>query len=208
MEDTELLERWRAGDKKAGVDLFDRHYEAVLRFFRNKAGDDAADLVQRTFLALVESRDRYQGDASFRTFVFAVAKNVLYNHYRSKERAPEMDFSVVSIADLAPTASGVLVRRSEERLLLEALRRLPLDYQVALELYYWESMTAADLGRVMGVPEGTARTRIRRAKELVEEQLRALVESPAELTSTVGDLDGWASGLRRRMGEGEARPKG
>ena len=75
-------------------------------------------------------------------------------------------------------------------------RRLPLELQVVLELYFWEEMTAADIGRVIDKPEGTVRTRVRRAKQLLEEILPTLAASPQELKSTTSGLDDWAASLR------------
>jgi hypothetical protein len=66
-------------------------------------------------------------------------------------------------------------------LLLQAMRKIPLESQMILELYYWENMTAKDIGDVLEIPEGTARTRIRRAKQLLEAQLGELATSPAVL---------------------------
>ena len=55
--DFELLERWRGGDLDAGNVLFERHFAGVYRFFARKTTGDAADLVQKTFLACTEGRD-------------------------------------------------------------------------------------------------------------------------------------------------------
>ena len=67
-----------------------------------------------------------------------------------------------------------------------------------LELYYWESMTAKDLGEVLEIPEGTVRGRIRRAKQLLEEQLTQLAETD-DLKSTMSNLDSWAKSLRAKV---------
>ena len=76
--DIDLLDAWRAGDPRAGNELFNRHFDSVCRFFANKAGNEVDDLIQRTFLACVEGRDRFRGDASFRGYLFGVARNVLH----------------------------------------------------------------------------------------------------------------------------------
>lgn len=109
--DVELLEAWRAGDKRAGKRLFERHYDAVHRFFRNKVGSDAPDLVQKTFLGCIESVDRFRGEGSFRSWLFAVAYRQLCKHYRSKssERA-RFDVGMISAADLDPTPSRMSKR--------------------------------------------------------------------------------------------------
>jgi RNA polymerase sigma-70 factor (ECF subfamily) len=199
--DEALLDAWRAGDMKAGERLFDRHFAVVTRFFRNKVDSAMDDLVQSTFLGLLEARDRFRGDNTFHSFVLGVAFNVLRNHYRRRRvDAQRLDFGVTSMHDLAPGPSQVIVERNEQRLLLEALRRMPFEQQVLLELYYFESMTAPEIAAILEVPVGTVRTRIRRAKQLVEEQLRGLEGNVRDLESTLGDLDGWARSVRAKLG--------
>lgn len=198
--DVELLEAWRGGDRQAGQRLFERHYGSVARFFQNKVDAGVDDLIQRTFLACVESKERMRGEASFRTFLFAVARNLLSKHYRGKRGDGEhVDFGVTSVHDLGPSPSVVIAEHQEQRVLLEALRRIPLEHQIILELYYWESLTSVEVAQLLDVPHGTARTRIRRAKQLLEEQLRALQGDQAQLESTIANLDSWAASLRKML---------
>jgi RNA polymerase sigma-70 factor (ECF subfamily) len=202
--DVELLQAWRSGDRRAGEKLFERHYDAVSRFFRNKLEFGVDDLIQRTFLACVESRERIRGEASFRTYLFAVARNLLGKHYRGQQRhGDRIDFGVTSLHDLAASPSVAVAEHEQQRLLLEGLRRIPLDHQIILELYYWERLTSAEIAQVLDVPHGTARTRIRRAKQLLEQQMRALEGDRALIESTIGDLEAWASSLRKLF-EGRA----
>jgi RNA polymerase sigma factor (sigma-70 family) len=195
--DGELLEAWRNGDKRAGKILFERHYDAVHRFFRNKVGSDAPDLVQKTFLGCVEGVDRYRGEGSFRSWLFSVAYRQLCKHYRSKasERA-RFEVGTVSVGDLDPTPSRVLADRREQRVLLEALRRIPLELQVALELHYWEQMSDADIARALEMPLGTTKSRLRRGRQLLAERMAEIAASPDELQSTLANLDQWAEQLR------------
>lgn len=198
--DIELLDAWRAGDQAAGEQLFERHFAAVARFFRNKVSSGVDDLIQTTFLGCLEARDRFRGDASFRTFLFAVAHNVLRHHFRRTRREDaRIDFGQFSVQDLAPGPSSVVAKKAEQRLVLQALRRIPVDYQVVLELYFWEPLKAHEIAQVLDVPEGTVRTRIRRAKQLLEEQLRELAESPEQLSRTTGSLEDWARGIRDQI---------
>lgn len=198
--DAELLQAWRGGDRGAGEELFERHFDAIARFFRNKVDHGIDDLIQRTFLACVESRDKFRGDSSFRTFLFAVAHNVLGKHFRSKKRhGDRIDFGVTSVFDLSPSPSVIVAQHREQQVLLQALRRIPIDHQIVLELYFWEKLTAAEVGQVVGVPEGTAKTRIRRAKQLLEEEMGKLVAGKQQLESTIANLDGWAASLRDQV---------
>lgn len=197
--DEELLEAWRRGSTAAGEDLFERHFDAVMRFFRNKLDEGPEELVQRTFLACIESRDRFRGDASFRTFLFSVAHNVLKNHFRSKRRrGVHIDFSADSVYGLAPSPSTIVARERNHRLLLDALRRIPIDAQVALELQYWENLSGLEIAEVLGVPLGTAKTRLRRARQLLATALEPLAH--AESFDIAGaDLDAWARDLRQAV---------
>jgi RNA polymerase sigma factor (sigma-70 family) len=199
-DDQQLLESWRRGDEDAGEQLFEQYYEGLARFFRSKAGDGAADLIQRTFLILLETKSRMREGTSFHCYLYGIARNVLYEHYRGKRRDGErFQPDENSVEDLGPTPTTLMAQAQETRLLLQALRHIPLESQLILELYYWEQMTAKEIADVLEVPEGTARTRIRRAKQLLEAQLAALADTPQLLQSTVTDLDSWAQHLRTAL---------
>jgi RNA polymerase sigma factor (sigma-70 family) len=203
--DDELLTAWRAGDRRAGEELFDHHWKALTRFFRNKVGhgvgDGMDDLIQQTVLGLLEAKHYYRGEGSFRSFVFGVAYNVLRNHYRRARRdAERLDFGVTSIFDLASGPAEVLAGKHEQRLLLEGLRKIPVEHQVLLELYFWEPLPAPEIAQILGVPVGTVRTRIRRAKALLEAELGRLSADPRLLESTLSNLDDWARSVRGGVG--------
>lgn len=195
--DLDLLDAWRDGDQAAGNELFDRHFRALYRFFRNKVGDGIDDLVQKTFLACVEGRDRFRKDSTFRTYMYAAARRILYRGIENRRRDEgRIDYGATSVHELRTGAESVLARENEHRILLEALRRIPLDFQIAVELYYWEGMKGRELAAALDIPEATVRSRLRRGLEHLRKQLEELADSPELLESTVGNLDAWAKGLR------------
>jgi RNA polymerase sigma-70 factor (ECF subfamily) len=202
--DAELLEAWRAGDRRAGRELFDRHFAKIHRFFHNKVATGVDDLVQQTFLACTESRDGYRGDSSFRAWLFGIANNVLRMHLRAKHG--QIDGSMQSVCDLGPSPSALVMARAEQRLLLEGLRRIPLDYQIVLELHFWEHMSGSEIADALAIPEGTVRTRLRRGRIALTEQVRGLAAAPAEVTSTLDGLDRWAASIREQIGARRAEP--
>ncbi|MBK8262937.1 MAG: RNA polymerase sigma factor [Nannocystis sp.] len=195
-DDFALLDAWRAGDLEAGSQLFDRHFESIHRFLRHKVGDDTDEVMQRTLLACVESRDRFRGASTFRTFLFGVARLELFSHYRRRKKADaHTDFESCTFFDLDPSPSVIVARHKEQQLLHEALRRLPVDLQIALELHYWENMSATEIATVLEIPAGTVKSRLRRAKEMLRETMERVTQSRAHLESSLGDLDGWARSL-------------
>lgn len=198
--DEALLAAWREGDRTAGEELFGRHFEAVARFFRNKADDPIDDLVQKTFLGCIDSREQFRGESSFRAFLFGVARNVLGKHWRERARDRlDFDGGEISVAELGASPSSIVARDQQELMVLNGLRRIPLDYQIALELHYWESMTAAEIGAALHIPVGTAKNRIRRAKQMLEAELRAMSCGRREIEPISSRLDTWARSLRETL---------
>ncbi len=198
-DDVALIAAWRGGDARSGEQLFERYFDPLYRFFSNKVGQGVDDLIQETFLACLSGAE-FRGESSFRTYLFTLARNALYAHFRKLGRArDEVDVLDISVAESATSPSGVVAQRREERLLLEALRNLPLDMQIALELFYWEDLSGPELAEVLDVPEGTVRSRLRRAREALDAKLAELAGDPAVLTSTMTDLDAWAKRVRDRL---------
>ena len=134
-----------------------------------------------------------RAEASPRTFLFAIAHHVLLGWVRDRQRAAaRVDLGTVSAAALGPTPSSMLHAHRRERVLLEALRVLPLDAQIVLELTYFEEMSRADVAEVTGLPPGTVASRLRRARELLEVELvrrgAAPEPDPAELSASARAL--------------------
>lgn len=194
--DAQLMERWRAGDRAAGAALFERYYDTVELFFANKVRVAVGDLVQETFRRLLEKGGSLRDSSKFRSFLFAIAYNVFKEHLRSKRRHGALDLDEVSIEQVQPGPRSLLAERQEQRLLVRALRAIPVNDQTVLELYYWEGMTALDLAEVLSIPEGTAKGRLQRARKKLRQAITKLCDSPQLLETTLGDLDRWARGIR------------
>lgn len=174
-DDEELLEAWRAGDSSAASTLVQRHFAAVCRFFRSKLGDDVEDLIQRTFLDCMESKGRIQGP-SFRSYLFAVARNRLFDHLRQGLRRPVDDLGSRSLADLRTQGSGLLARAQDRERMAAALDALPIDFRITLELFYWEDLRGEEVAAVLGVSPHTVRSRLARARERLKAELDQQVE--------------------------------
>jgi RNA polymerase sigma-70 factor (ECF subfamily) len=163
--DLGLLDAWAAGDAAAGRALFDRHFDAIYRFFANKVRSDAvADLVQHTFLECIEARQRFRRDATFRTFLFQIARHQLYAHVRITKRCSAVDIAEVPIASPDTSPTGRLARRDDREALVSAMEALPLELRMVLEFTFWHELSTQDVALVLGIAENTVYTRIHRAK--------------------------------------------
>lgn len=198
-EDEELLAAWSRGDETAGRALFERYYKLLARFFANKVGPEAPELIQQTFLRCVESRESFAGRSSFRSFLLGIARNVFFKHLRRRYQwGDRVDAEVTSLEQLAPSNTSVLARKREEQLLLAGLRRLPVEEQVLLEWYFWDDLTAPEIAEVLEIPVGTVRSRISRARDSLSARIAELrVSAPHEDTSA--DLEAWAASLRGHL---------
>jgi RNA polymerase sigma-70 factor (ECF subfamily) len=202
-DDHELLEAWRGGDAAAGRELFRRHFDSVYWFFCNKIDSGADDLAQETFLAIVRHRESVAQRASFRTYLFTVARRKLFDALRARAPARAVDPMASSIADLGLSPSRVIDGRREQVQLLAALRQLPIDLQVLLELRYFEQLRSIELAEILEVPHGTVRSRLRRALEL----LRTHLADAAELgDASDADFERWAQQLREGHGREPSAP--
>jgi RNA polymerase sigma-70 factor (ECF subfamily) len=199
--DQELLASWRQGDEPAGEMLFERHYEAVRRYFRNKVPPAAArDLVQDTFLACLQARDRFRERSTFRAYLLGIAHHRMIDHLRAAPRSRgALDVGELILADLSPVGEDAIAAKRERRLLLRALRSLRFPLQVVLELRYWESMSDPEIAEVLDEPLGTIKTRLRAGRSALEGKLAELSGSAEELRSTLDSLQRWASRVRRSV---------
>jgi RNA polymerase sigma-70 factor (ECF subfamily) len=197
-DDFALLDRWRQGDRDAGNTLFERHFNRLFRFFRTKVSrSDAEDLVARTLLGCVEGRDRFRGAATFHGFLLGIAKNQLFGHFRANARERGFDPASTSIRDLSPSPSTHASARDDKRLLLEALRSLPIEQQLVIELSYWQRLTQPEISRILDVPVGTVASRLRLATKALRDHVAQLETSQGRLPSTAHDLDDWARSLEQ-----------
>lgn len=198
--DEELLRAWRDGDKGAGDQLFDRYVEPLTRFFvkRGHARQDADDLAQRTFVAATEGLARFRGTASARTWLFAIAHNVLRQWSRELRRQSARE---VGLGDKTRPSAGaglhtMLTDKRDRRVLLEALRRLDLESQLVLQLRYWDGVTADEIAEILGCTVHGARNRLRKAKRELLAIFDCFAREQPEVESTITSLEDWAKALR------------
>ena len=198
-DDAELVEAWGAGDQVAAQQLVDRYYHSVLRFFDIRVGAAADDLTQRTFLSCVESRARLRSAASFRSFLFSIARNLLLNHLRSRV----VEANVFETGDIGsapapgPPASRIVAAHEEQTLLLRALQTLDDDTQQLLALHYWEGLKSAEIAEVVGAPLSTVTTRLSRARQALGKAIAALPAVDAHRRALLHDLDAWIGSVPR-----------
>lgn len=156
-----------------------RHFDTVWRYFRGKVDDGVDDLIQETFLRCQTWQARVAAADSPRAYVLAIARSVLVA--RMGRHRP-FDPARSSMAASLPSPSAVVAEHERSTHLAAHLRALPFELQEILELYYWEHVRGRELASALGIPEGSMRTRLRRAREALRERYAMGSPCPAAAT--------------------------
>lgn len=194
--DLELIERWQAGDSKAGDQLVLRYFDQLRGYFINAVGEqDSLDLLQETFARLLKSLPRFARASSFRTFLFAIARNTRFDFYRRRYKLPDAfdssQSSVEDISGITPTTAVALLEGG--RRLNACVRALSIDDREILELYYWHDWQATEIAELFEINDATIRTRLHRARELIR---KCMAQTTEELSR-----DAASQGLEQQLRE-------
>ena len=157
------------GDAGAFSTLVSRYTDELLGYFRRRAGDAAAeDLLQETLLRLHKAAPRYTPTASFRTFLYTIARNLALNHHR--DARPSLAIGLEPSAKNADALESAELSDRVHRAvdgLSEALRDVVI-------LRHYQSLSFRDIAEILQIPEGTAMRRMSDALLLLRQKLGPL----------------------------------
>jgi RNA polymerase sigma-70 factor (ECF subfamily) len=157
-------------DPAAFAAVFDRHWPGLHRYCASRAGPAGEDLAAETFRVAFDARgsfdSRYE-DA--RPWLYGIATNLVRRHFReAARRGGPFDRAELDFTD---DALGRVEARALGPELAAALRSVADGDRDALLLHAWEGLTYSEIARAMGVPVGTVRSRIHRARTLLRAHL-------------------------------------
>jgi RNA polymerase sigma-70 factor (ECF subfamily) len=163
--------------------IFDRHFDAVHAYLARRVGRTVADdLAASTFTVAFERRRRFRREATTaRPWLFGIATNLLRNEQRAEKRALET-LGRLALSAVAPPSPEVL-HVGQLGKLLSSLDRGQRD---VLLLYAWEELSYEEIATALGVPVGTVRSRLARARA----RLRSMLGDPTEVGSGAHEVSG------------------
>ncbi len=170
-DEVTLLRASLQGETAAWGEIVTRYKDAVfglcLGFLRNRA--DAEDITHDAFLRAYVNLRRYRLDKRFSTWVFTIAANLCRNRLRYRRNHPVFELENDSGGGTDPARE---VAKEERHVRVrEALERLPYAYRAPLVLRFYNDLSYREIGDILGIPEGTVKTRIHRGKAMLKEQL-------------------------------------
>lgn len=172
MNETQLITRVIAGDRLAGRALYDMHATRVYSLAYRMTGDaeKAREFTQDTFIRAFSRLSQFRGDAAFSTWLHRIVLTVVSNARRSELRfgrevaLDEANAVEVSAPDADPDLKDCIAR---------AVENLSEAYRTTLIMHDIEGYTHAEIAGILGVPEGTCKSRLSAARAQLRQELAA-----------------------------------
>ena len=186
--DRELVERVQRGDSAAFDVLVRKYQHRVVGLIGRYVHDwsECQDIAQEVFMRAYRALGNFRGDAQFSTWLHRIAVNTAKNHLVAQNRRPPTDdIDVMDAEQFDPsfrlrdtdTPEHELLRQEVERTVMDAVNRLPGELRDAITLREVEGLSYDEIAERMGCPIGTVRSRIFRAREAIDAQLKPLLDT-------------------------------
>lgn len=164
--DSQLLSRIADQDRGAFCLFFERHSDRVFRFALSltRSPHLAEEVLQETMMAAWKGARKFKGHSKVTTWLLGIAKNQAYNLLRREERGRRLPETLDPVAD--PAGEAEMAVRVER-----ALDTLPEAQREVLHLVFYENLTVRETAELLGVPEGTVKSRMHHARKRLAEEL-------------------------------------
>ncbi len=185
LTDQALVESVKKGDKKAFNLLVARYQNKVASLLTHYIhSHEIADIAQETFIKAYRSIHTFRGESAFYTWLYRIAVNTAKNHLSSQNRRPPNEG--VPAEDAENLQMGTALRDiaspenelfSDElkRIVFTTIAKMPEDLRLAITLREIDGLSYEEIAGVMNCPVGTVRSRIFRARELIEVEVAPLL---------------------------------
>jgi RNA polymerase sigma-70 factor (ECF subfamily) len=189
MDDHQLLAATLTRDEAAFRELVRRYQNQITNYVYRMLNDydRAVDLAQETFIRVFTSAERYQATYSFSTYIYRIAHNLAISDLRQRKRrrtiplptffsdkdSEEMEVEIEDKKQVM--ADDAMIGDERRRAVAKAISSLPEKYRAPLVLCDLEEKSYEEISEVLGLPVGTVKSRINRARNLLKEKLRDLL---------------------------------
>ncbi len=160
--------------------LFDRLYNFARWLTQDR--QEAEDLVQETYIKALKGFASYQQGTNFRAWMYRILRNTFLTSRTGLQSAATVSLDAdgeneTLVPEVKETPESILLRRSDQLLVQEALARLPVPYREVLLLCEFEEMSYQDISTTLAIPMGTVMSRLSRARRALRDIVRELQRS-------------------------------
>jgi RNA polymerase sigma-70 factor (ECF subfamily) len=182
--DAELVQRTLRGETAAYNVLVQRYQRPVYSLIYRMIGnaDDAGDLVQETFLRAYGALASFRQDASFLTWLYKIASNLSIDQMRARKSKGalsldvELDEGRELAADRSCSPEERVVRGAVSEIVQKAVMNLPERYRTVVVMRHLHGMSIEEIAETTKLPSGTVKTHLFRAREMLRERLRPVLD--------------------------------
>ncbi|MGP1573636.1 MULTISPECIES: RNA polymerase sigma factor RpoE [Aggregatibacter] len=186
LTDQALVERVQQGDKKAFNLLVSRYQNKVAGLLtRYISPNDISDVVQESFIKAYRSIGSFRGDSAFYTWLYRIAVNTAKNYLTAQGRRPPSEDILAEDAEsydvgtnlrVVDTPENEMLSNELKNIVFDTIKGLQEDLRTAITLREIEGLSYEEIAEIMDCPVGTVRSRIFRAREIIESKVKPLLQ--------------------------------
>ena len=186
LTDQALVERVQQGDKKAFNLLVSRYQNRVAGLLtRYVSPNDIPDVVQESFIKAYRSIGAFRGDSAFYTWLYRIAVNNAKNYLTAQGRRPPNEDILAEEAESYDVGSNLrdvatpeneMLSNELKKIVFDTIKGLQEDLRTAITLREIEGLSYEEIAEIMECPVGTVRSRIFRAREIIESKVKPLLQ--------------------------------
>ena len=183
MNDAELVEQILNGNNNAFRYLVANYQRLVLhvvgRIVRRQ--DEAEDICQEVFIKVFRKMKRFRGESRLSTWIATIAYNTSISHVRKMARRGEQLYednpALIAMEKDESLNQKVVEKEEAKKILMAMIESLPVNYRTVLTLFHLEEFSYKEIEEITGMPEGTIKSYLSRARKLLKGKLEKVVES-------------------------------
>lgn len=179
MNDAELISQILNGNRNAFTFLVNKYQKLVVHITGRliQRQDELEDICQEVFLKVYQNLGKYRNECKLSTWIATIAYNTSINYLRKYKKGDEVN---PDNSDTWRTLSDFnrleYEREDLHRYIREQIERLPVHYRTVLTLYHLEEFSYTEIQQITGMPEGTIKSYLFRAKALIKEKLKFVID--------------------------------
>jgi len=175
--DSELMQQIVSGDHAAFSELYNRYKDRMYYYFYrmlNNSTENANDFVQELFMKIIAKPDSYNPAYAFHTWLYSVANNLCKNEYRRRGIRLEYQQYEASKPDIDFLNETIIEPQQVIEKIFQTLDQLGEEHRSAFLLRYREEFSIREVADILGLPEGTVKSRLFNARKILAEKLNYL----------------------------------
>ncbi len=183
MNDTQLVEQVLNGNENAFRFLVAKHQKLVLHVVGRivQRREDAEDVCQEVFVKVFRKLNRFRGESRLSTWIATIAYNTSISHVRKQLRKEEDSYDerprLISDENSGVFLQNCIEKEEIKKYLLELIEKLPMHYRTVLTLFHLEEFSYKEIEQITGMPEGTIKSYLSRARNLLKEKLEQVAKN-------------------------------